>query len=65
MARNPQFFRNTGSATSPAFAATVVVNPFGIASAGAPAGLAAADLNADGNADLLISTVSGDIHQKR
>ncbi|HSP99998.1 MAG TPA: VCBS repeat-containing protein [Candidatus Dormibacteraeota bacterium] len=48
------FFRNTGTAQSPSFAAPVI-NPFGLANVGTLSGLAFADIDADGDLDALLT----------
>ncbi len=52
------FFRNTGTAHSPAFAAGVTY-PFGITYAGAGAAAAWGDIDGDGDLDLLVGNSSG------
>lgn len=53
------FFRNTGSATAPAFAPPVT-NPFGLAPAGGFLAPALGDLDGDGDLDALVGAGSGD-----
>jgi hypothetical protein len=52
------FFQNTGTAASPAFAAPVS-NPFGFTSGGFGASPALADLDGDGDLDALLGEASG------
>ena len=57
-AGNTVFFENTGTATTPAFAAAVV-NPFGLADVGNNAAPTLADLDGDGHLDALIGKRDG------
>ncbi len=52
------FFRNTGSATSPAFA-SASTNPFGLADVGSDAAPAFADLDGDGAPDAYVGNAAG------
>lgn len=54
------FFQNTGTLNAPAFAAPVV-NPYGISPVGAYPTLAFADIDADGDQDLLLGNLAGDL----
>lgn len=56
---NTMFFANTGTATSPAFAAAVA-NPFGLADVGTYAAPSFADVDGDGDLDALIGDDAGD-----
>lgn len=53
-------FRNTGTATAPAFAAPVT-NPFGLANVGQSAAPALADFDADGDLDAVVGASSGSL----
>ena len=53
------FFRNTGSASSPAFAAPIV-NPFGLADVGNYSYTAFVDIDCDGDPDAFIGNSAGD-----
>ena len=55
---NLNYFENTGSTTTPTFAA-VVSNPFGLADIGRYASPAFADLDNDGDQDLLVGDYDG------
>jgi hypothetical protein len=55
------FFRNTGSATAPAFAAPLTT-PFGLISVGLAAAPAFADVNRDGDLDAVIGDAEGRVH---
>jgi hypothetical protein len=58
-----RYFENTGTNTAPAFAAPVA-NPFGLPPANYSldfVGLSGADMDADGDVDLLMSTYGGDL----
>jgi hypothetical protein len=57
---NTRYFKNTGTATSPAFAAPVT-NPFGITQVSYYAIPALADLDNDGDLDLVIGEYYGDL----
>ncbi|WP_415409652.1 FG-GAP-like repeat-containing protein [Synechococcus sp. A10-1-5-9] len=59
---NTRFFRNTAApgATAPAFS-TAVTNPFGITDVGSDASPTFADADGDGDLDLFIGDLSGDI----
>ncbi len=54
-----RYSANTSSATSPAFAASVV-NPFGFADAGAGSAGTLADIDGDGDLDAFVGNASGD-----
>jgi hypothetical protein len=49
------FFRNTGSAVAPAFAAAPATNPFGLVNVGPYASPAFADIDADGDLDAFLA----------
>ena len=55
---NTEFFENTGSANAPAFAPTSA-NPFGLADVGSSATPALADIDDDGDLDVLIGEALG------
>ncbi|WP_240592737.1 FG-GAP repeat domain-containing protein, partial [Macromonas bipunctata] len=55
-----RFFRNTGNASSAAFAA-VSTNPFGLVNVGYGADSAFADIDGDGDLDALVGNSAGDI----
>jgi hypothetical protein len=57
-AGNSLFFRNTGTAAAPAFAAPLT-NPFGLAAVGDHAAPALADLDGDGDPDALVGEAGG------
>ncbi len=54
------FFRNTGTATSPAFGAAST-DPFGLADVGPRAAPALADIDGDGDLDVLVGDDPGDL----
>ncbi|MXS78315.1 hemagglutinin/hemolysin-related protein, partial [Nitrosomonas sp. JL21] len=54
------FFKNTGNARNPAFAAPVT-NPFGLTSAGSAASPSFADIDDDGDMDAFIGTSTGSL----
>jgi hypothetical protein len=56
---NTYFFENTGTATTPAFAAATA-NPFGLADVGNSAKPDLADIDDDGDLDALVGNSSGD-----
>ena len=58
-AGNTLFFRNTGTATSPAFAASVT-NPFGLIDVGLNATPSFADIDGDGDLDAFVGNSEGD-----
>jgi uncharacterized protein YuzB (UPF0349 family) len=58
---NLHYFENTGSASSPAFAA-LQTNPFGLADVGSDSAPALADLDNDGDLDALVGAGDGDLH---
>src|SRR5207247_74965 len=55
---NTIFFANTGTATAPAFAAPLT-NPFGLAAVGFSSSPALADIDGDGDLDVLIGEDNG------
>jgi hypothetical protein len=57
---NTVFFRNTGSATAPAFA-TPALQPFGLAAVGGLAAPRFADLDADGDLDAVVGNTAGEL----
>jgi hypothetical protein len=54
------YFANSGSATSPLFAAPLA-NPFGLAGVGSESSPALADVDADGDLDAVVGRASGDL----
>jgi len=54
------YFANTGSATSPLFAAPLA-NPFGLGGVGSESAPALADVDADGDLDAVVGRASGDL----
>lgn len=57
---NVSYFQNTGTASSPAFAA-VQTNPFGLTNTGGSASAAFTDIDYDGKLDAFVATGNGDI----
>lgn len=57
---NLRFYRNTGTATNPVFAAATT-NPFGLSDAGAQASPAFVDIDNDGDLDVFIGNLDGNI----
>lgn len=58
---NTYFYENTGTVGNPAFALSIT-NPFGIANVGERAAPAFADIDNDGDLDLLIGNKQGNLH---